>query len=72
MAARHHPGPGLARGPGLVVASEIDFDFDSTLVAASEEAAAAPLVDDRLEVLEVGPRNRLDWGGDLLNPPLEG
>ena len=47
------------------VATEIDFD--STLVAASEECAAALLVDDGLETLRVHPNDRLDIGGDVLN-----
>ncbi len=47
------------------VATEIDFD--STIVAASEECAAALLGDDRLEALRVQPDDRLDFGGDALN-----
>lgn len=50
------------------VASEVDFD--STLVGASEECAAALLADDRIETLLVQPDDRLDSGGDTLNPPL--
>jgi hypothetical protein len=49
------------------VATEIDFD--STLVAATHECAHTLLADDRLEALEVGPADRLDHGGDLINPP---
>ena len=47
------------------VATEIDFD--STLVAASEECAAALLADDRLEVVQVQPDDYLNIGGDRLN-----
>lgn len=48
------------------VGSEIDFD--STLVAGSEEAVNALLSQDRLEVVRVEPKDRLDIDGDLLNP----
>jgi hypothetical protein len=47
------------------VATEIDFD--STVVAASAECAAALLADDRMEALPVHPDDRLDIGGDVLN-----
>ena len=47
------------------VATEVDFD--STVVAATEECAAALLADDRLEALRVQPDDRLDFGGDVLN-----
>jgi len=51
------------------VGSEIDFD--STLVATSEECAAALLADQRLETVLVRERDRLDDGGDVLNPRVE-
>ena len=50
------------------VASEIDFD--STLVAASRKCADALLADDQLETVEVNAEDRLDVGGDTLNPPV--
>lgn len=50
------------------VASEIDFD--STLVAASRKCADTLLADDRLETVEVRAEDRLDIGGDTLNPPV--
>jgi len=50
------------------VGSEIDFD--STLVAASEECADALLADTTLEAVPVGPDDRLDIGGDVINFPL--
>ncbi len=53
------------RQPHACVATEIDFD--STVVAASEECAAALLADDRLEALAVQPEDRLAIGGDVLN-----
>jgi hypothetical protein len=51
------------------VGSEIDFD--STLVAASRDCANALLDDDRLETVEVRAEDRLDSGGDVLNPPVD-
>jgi len=50
------------------VATEIDFD--STLVACSDECAAGLLADPRLETFQVPPEGRLDIEGDVLNPPL--
>jgi hypothetical protein len=47
------------------VGSEIDFD--STLVACSEECAAAILANDELEALPINAEDRLDIGGDVLN-----
>jgi hypothetical protein len=47
-----------------------EIDFDSTLIATSEECAAALLSDDRLETVVVRPEDRLDIGGDVLNLPL--
>jgi len=49
------------------VGSEIDFD--STLVAASEECIAGLLSEDGLEFVRVGPDDRLDIDGDELNLP---
>jgi hypothetical protein len=43
------------------------IDFDSTLVAASEECAAALVADDRLQALRIHPEDRLDIDGDVLN-----
>lgn len=47
------------------VGSEIDFD--STLVACSEECAAALLANDELEALPIKAEDRLDIGGDAIN-----
>ncbi len=47
------------------VATEIDFD--STLVAATEECAAALLADNRIEAVRVEPDDRLDVDGGTLN-----
>jgi hypothetical protein len=47
------------------VGSEIDFD--STLVACSEECAEALLANDELETLLIDAEDRLDIGGDVLN-----
>jgi Protein of unknown function (DUF2510) len=44
-----------------------DVDFDSTLVATSEECAAALLVDHGLEALPVHALDRIDIDGDVLN-----
>lgn len=48
-----------------------EIDFDSTLIGASEECAAALLSDNKLECVEVQPEDRLDIGGDVLNPPVD-
>jgi hypothetical protein len=48
------------------IATEIDFD--STLVACSEEVAAALLADERLEAFEVRYGDDLSWHGDTVNP----
>jgi hypothetical protein len=50
------------------VASEIDFD--STLVASSENLARWILEDRRLEAFPVKPRDPLTWNADKINPPL--
>jgi hypothetical protein len=47
------------------VGSEIDFD--STIVAGSEECITALLSEDGLEVVRVEPEDRLDIDGDVLN-----
>jgi len=47
------------------VGSEIDFD--STLVAASEECVTALIAEDGLEVVRVESKDRLDIEGDVLN-----
>jgi hypothetical protein len=71
----------LTRGPLEVTPSLVwpedhswcvgtELDFDSTLVAASEDCAAALLSDHGLEVVAVHPQNRLDIAGDVLNSPL--
>jgi len=52
-----------------VVGSEIDFD--STLVAGSRQCVDALLREERLETVEVGSDDRLDYGGDVINPPVE-
>ncbi len=44
-----------------------DIDFDSTLVATSNECANELLADDRLEALPVHALDRIDIDGDLLN-----
>lgn len=44
-----------------------EIDFDSTLVAASEECVTALLSKDGLEVVRVEPNGRLDIDGDVLN-----
>ena len=48
------------------IASEIDWD--STLVAGSDEVADALLEDQRLEAFDVTYDDDLSWGGDTLNP----
>lgn len=48
-----------------LVGSEIDFD--STLVAGSEECITALLSDYELEIVRVEPEGRLDIDGDVLN-----
>jgi hypothetical protein len=48
------------------VATEIDWD--STLVACSDEVADALLGDDRLEAFDVRYEDDLSWQGDALNP----
>jgi hypothetical protein len=44
-----------------------EIDFDSTLVATSDQCAEALLADQRLEALKVDIEDRLDDGGDALN-----
>jgi hypothetical protein len=51
------------------VGSEIDFD--STLVACSEDCAEALAADERLETVPIVAEDRLDSGGDLLNPAVD-
>ena len=60
--------PNLAwpRDRAWVVATEIDFD--STLVACPAACAEALLANPALEAVRVGPRERLDLGGDVRNP----
>jgi hypothetical protein len=48
-----------------------EIDFDSTVVAASEACAASLLANEALETLEVAPGDSLDFGGDILNPPVD-
>lgn len=48
------------------IAAEIDWD--STLVACSNEVADHLLADTRLETFEVGYHDDLSWYGDLINP----
>ena len=44
-----------------------EIDFDSTLVACSEECAAAVVANEALEALPINAQDRLDIGGDVLN-----
>lgn len=48
------------------IATEIDWD--STLVACTDEVADALLADGRLETFDVGFDDDLSWHGDLLHP----
>jgi hypothetical protein len=48
-----------------------EIDLDSTVVACSEACAAVLLDYEGLEALPVEPDDRLDIGGDVLNPPVE-
>ena len=50
------------------LASEIDFD--STLVAGTEEMVRHVLEDERFEAFPVGPKDLLTWDADKINPPL--
>ena len=59
--------PSLAWPDDFAWCVATEMDFDSTLVAASEECPNALLADDRLETLRVQPEGRLDIGGDALN-----
>lgn len=47
-----------------------EIDFDSTLVGLSAPGAARLLQDDSLEALPIAVTDRLDIGGDAVNPPL--
>jgi len=44
-----------------------EIDFDSTLVAATDEVVTALLAEPELEVIRVEPNDRLDIDGDVLN-----
>ena len=48
------------------IATEIDWD--STLVACSDDVADALLEDQRLEAFDVTYDDDLSWGGDTVNP----
>jgi hypothetical protein len=51
------------------IATEIDWD--STLVACSDEVADALLADERLEAFDVSYDDDLSWHGDTVNPRPE-
>jgi hypothetical protein len=64
-----HITPGLVWPDDTAWCAATEIDFDSTLVACSEECAEALVMDEGLEALRVPPDGRLDIGGDELNPP---
>ena len=59
----------LPKDRSWCIATEIDWD--STLVACSDDVAAALLADERLEAFEVRYDDDLSWYGDTLNPRPE-
>jgi hypothetical protein len=64
--ARRRQGELPVQWRDVAVGSEIDCD--SPLIAASRACVDAILNDERFASVEVAPEDRLECGGDILNP----
>ena len=60
--------PSLIWPEDLAFCCATEIDFDSTLVGLSKEGARQILDDEDLEALPISVEDRLDIGGDTLNP----